>query len=127
MMTFCYHLSIQSMLFMVYDMKIERLCNSVYLYFIVKYINDMMLGNITLEHCGEHSAAILLHSHVLFVTRYKIYEVAHITEDCIWIPLYKVSNTFLYLSENFVTSNICATNTTQSYFHNLYAILQQAV
>ena len=75
MMTVCYHLCILLMLLMVYNMKVKRLCYSVYLYFIVIYVNDMMLGHITLKHCGEHPAAILLYSY-LFITRNEVDEIA---------------------------------------------------
>ena len=104
------------MFLMVYNMKVECFCYSVYLYFIVKYISDMMLGHITLKHCGEHPAAILLYGY-LFITRNEVDEIAHITEYCIRIPRHKVSNALLYLLEDSVTGNICAANTTQA---NLY-------
>ena len=67
MMTVGYHLCIVFMLLMVYNMKVECFCYSVYLYFIVKYISDMMLRHITLKHCGEHPAAILLYCHFLLL------------------------------------------------------------
>ena len=126
MMTVCYHLCILLMLLMVYNMKVKRLCYSVYLYFIVIYVNDMMLGHITLKHCGEHPAAILLYSY-LFITRNEVDEIAHITEYCIGIPRHKVSNTLLYLLENPVTGNICTANMPQAYFYYFYTILQQVV
>ena len=58
MMTVGNHLCILFMFLMVYNMKVECFCYSVYLYFIVKYISDMMLGHITLKHCGEHAEGL---------------------------------------------------------------------
>ena len=126
MMTVGNHLCILFMLLMVYNMKVECFCYPVYLYFIVKYISDMMLRHITLKHGGEYPAAILLYCH-LFVTRNEIDEIAHIAEYCIGIPRHKVSNTLFYLLEDFVTGNFCATDTTQTNLYYFYTILQQAV
>ena len=126
MMTVGNHLCILFMFLMVYNMKVECFCYSVYLYFIVKYISDMMLGHITLKHCGEHPAAILLYGY-LFITRNEVDEIAHITEYCIRIPRHKVSNALLYLLKDSVTGNICAANTTQANLYYFYTILQQEV
>ena len=84
--------------------------------FHLKYISDMMLGHITLKHCGEHPAAILLYGY-LFITRNEVDEITHVTEYCIGIPHHKVSNTILYLLEDSVAGNICAANTTQAYLY----------
>ena len=124
---FGYHLGKMLMIFVVDDMEEERLCHTVNLNFIIAYIEELLLSNVSLEHGREHTTTVFLNRHVLLVARYKMYEVAKVTQYYVRHPLHQVGYTLFYLVEYFVTSDVLSFYASQTYLDNLNALCIQLV
>jgi len=123
---FGYHLGIVPMMFVVDNVEEERLCHTVNLNFIIAYIEELLLRNVSFEHSREHTATVFLNRHVLLMARYKMDEVAKVTQYYVR-QLDQVGYTLFYLPEYLVARNVFSFNARQTNLDNLNTLCIQLV